>query len=376
VTCPRCGTVFGVDAIGNTRILKKPQPASSRPPLTVPAGLASRRAAIRPTAAIAAPLARARADEIEILPEKPASRSAVCARHPETRAYETCTRCGDFVCAGCRKWQRGGVTCPDCSARGRPGSGAGPSVPLTVGSVIETAFKATWGTGWKGLVMALIPTVAQVVVGVVVLAFVARARSVGPIAGIVLAAVLFLGVVYSLSQGGLFALIRAALAGEPHPDFGQALGHGAERVAGLCLTQLVAALALFGAMLLPAFFAFVIHSTPLVVIGMLAAVGFIVHCGIGWTVFVPVVLGEGVYGSAALTRSSELVAGNRGLVFLTLFAGGLLIFVLGIPVALVHAMLPATLGMIVQAVAGAVSFALSTSLLTTLYFALKGDERA
>jgi len=42
--------------------------------------------------------------------------NGVCAKHPNEVAIETCTRCGDFVCAGCRRLGSDGKpycsTCP------------------------------------------------------------------------------------------------------------------------------------------------------------------------------------------------------------------------------------------------------------------------
>src|SRR5271170_1200321 len=109
------------------------------------------------------------------------------------------------------------------------------------------------------------------------------------------------------SQAGLFALVRAALRDGPLPSFAEAFANGRDRCLGLALTQLLAAIALAAFMTLPLILGLVTSSPWGMIAGGLVAAAIDAFLAFRWSVLVPVVLQEGVTGTAALGRSSALV---------------------------------------------------------------------
>jgi hypothetical protein len=309
---------------------------------------------------------------LDIAPEHEAApeRHALCARHPGTKAYETCARCGDFVCPACRQWSRGGVQCPDCASP----EASGPEVPLTALSVVEYAARAGVGAGWKGLVMASIPTITQAAFGAALTAVLLTMPSIP-----VLVATVALGAVLSVwismrAQAGVFALARAALSRSELPSFGEAFAYGSGRCLGLFGTQLLAGLALALMMFLPFSLSFW-RSPVLIVAGTILALAVDAILALRWSVLIPVVLEEGVTGSKALGRSSELVSGRTGTVVLTFILVAVLAIVVGALTYGVSLMAPFPIPAAVNVVVGTLNFVFTTSLVTTLYFGLAGEKR-
>ncbi|MBN9686993.1 DUF4190 domain-containing protein [Corallococcus sp. NCSPR001] len=72
--------------------------------------------------------------------------AALCPRHPETLAEGTCTRCGTFICAGCRK--RG--LCPACLELSRREK---PSARAVLALVFATVGFCGFAPGIIGLVL-------------------------------------------------------------------------------------------------------------------------------------------------------------------------------------------------------------------------------
>jgi hypothetical protein len=139
------------------------------------------------------------------------------------------------------------------------------------------------------------------------------------------------------------------------------------------VTQLTAGFALVGLMLVPAAFGLATQSAGVVAASGIAALAIAVVLLVRWSLLGPVVLEEGLSGGTALGRSSGLVSRGAGTVVLTLLVASVLGLVLVVPTALVEAFLPAPLEIVLQAAVGAVSLVSTTSLVTTLYFALRSD---
>src|SRR5262249_22304892 len=97
--CPNCATTF---AAATGRISECPKCGTFfRPKPVAP-----------PTPAAAAP-----AVSPEPISPSIARGARPCLRHPERMASETCSRCGDFICALCARAFNRRLLCPDCLAK-------------------------------------------------------------------------------------------------------------------------------------------------------------------------------------------------------------------------------------------------------------------
>jgi hypothetical protein len=303
--------------------------------------------------------------------EESPSTHGVCARHPRATAHEACVRCGDFVCASCLRFARGKVRCPDCSERADGDRTSAPEVPFGVGSVVEHTFRAAWQTGWKGLLMAFLPSVAHLGATIAVALCFSMTHSLVPTIATGLGVFGLWLWVHARSQAGMFALTRASLGGEPLPSFLAAFEAGNGRALGLIVTQLLAGLAIVGIAFLAAFVGAVTRSDTVLLVASIAAGALILLRLVRWSVLAPVIFEENVAWTSALSRSSERVAGRSLQVFAILVIGLLGLCV--IPV-LVQSM-PFVLGLVAQVVLGTASALVTASGLATLYFALRTGVR-
>ena|SRR5688572_6330180 len=69
---------------------------------------------------------------------------AVCAVHPDQRAVDTCTRCGNYVCVGCYESDDTGSYCHDCYAkvgtRGQQSTRATTALVLALVALLGSCF--------------------------------------------------------------------------------------------------------------------------------------------------------------------------------------------------------------------------------------------
>ncbi|ATB48402.1 DUF4190 domain-containing protein [Corallococcus macrosporus] len=75
---------------------------------------------------------------------------ALCPLHPERPAEGTCSRCGTFLCEGCRKWQVGRMLCLRCHT---VALGEKPSQRATLALIFATAGFIGFVPGLVGLVL-------------------------------------------------------------------------------------------------------------------------------------------------------------------------------------------------------------------------------
>ena len=365
VKCPRCKTAFTV----GEEMAQAPPKRAPIPRKRLAPELEEERLDLAPERDL--DLAPERDLDLAPAEEESSSAHAVCARHPRAKADEACARCGDFVCRTCRGFAGGEVRCPDCSERAGAGPAAAPEVPFGVGSVLEHTFRAAWRTGWRGLLMAFLPSVAQAVGTAAVVACFLVTQSLGQMIAAGVSVFVVWCWVWARSQAGMFALVRASLGDEPLPSFLDAFEAGSGRALGFIWTQFIAALAIAGIMVLAAVVGAVSGSGNLMLVASIAGGALVATRLVRWSVLGPVVFEEKVSGSTALNRSSERVAGRSLQVFAILVIG--LVVLLVIPV-LVHS-LPFALGLIAQVVLGTVSVLLTASCLATIYFALRTGVR-
>lgn len=66
----------------------------------------------------------------------PTASSALCARHPQTPAVDTCQRCGSFVCGACLELREGKGYCPDCYSRAQSGPASTRAIAALVLGIV------------------------------------------------------------------------------------------------------------------------------------------------------------------------------------------------------------------------------------------------
>ncbi|NVJ03071.1 DUF4190 domain-containing protein [Myxococcus sp. AM009] len=75
---------------------------------------------------------------------------ALCPLHPERPAEGTCSRCGTFLCEGCRRWQVGRMLCLHCHT---VALGEKPSQRATLALIFATVGFIGFVPGLVGLVL-------------------------------------------------------------------------------------------------------------------------------------------------------------------------------------------------------------------------------
>ncbi len=371
VNCPSCRAVHVIRKTGKYRCTKCSElfravmePTSSRPSFA---------AAIERPIELLAPEPKRRVEE-------PAT-SARCARHPETTAYESCARCGDFTCPACIKRTSRGVRCLGCAERkARPAAqddvtpGVGPGVSDILGAALAS-FPAMLP---RGLPLALFPTAAS---AGGLFAFMALSSSgslaVVGVGTLVLCVSLYL--VHLLTQIGLLGLARRALASAPEPSLGESFAVGVAPVARLAWTQFLQAAVLVGLVagvygggfLVGMLFNSLIAGLLAGAVMLVALVVFSIRIAL----VVPVVVYENLSGIAAFKRSFTLVGSSIGTVLVAAWVMGIPLGVLMAAGSLAHASLGGLAGLAVGAAFSAAGSVLLHGFLASLYWSLRARGR-
>ncbi len=221
--------------------------------------------------------------------------------------------------------------------------------PLDLGATLDRAFKIYTGHFVDLFIASLVVTLSTAV-----LSFIAIAAFSG-VPFIALMLLLFIVVLSALfSIGAGYGIASAAFEGRT-VTWQQSLNGAVEKLGALLVTGFLAALAVIAGLIL------------LILPG--------IWIGVALFAAVPVVMVEGLSGTAALSRSFDLVKNHWWSTFGRLVVGGILV---GIVTSIINAATggndPSILGLIVRAFANAAVTPFTVALVVVVYFDLRARK--
>lgn len=338
-------------------------------------GASSRVTALAPKAP-AAPALDLAPVEVELAEPTPAALGAICARHPGARGYETCARCGDFVCSSCRRTKHRTVLCPDCAGRGDAEHEGivPPGTEATIGHVLGRTFARTGAIAGVGFALAAIPA------GLEALGSLGSWAMPQVPLGIAGSLVFSLAAAWAhlRAQAGLITVTRESAFGTPVRGFGAAFAAGSGRVWPLFVAQFFAGILVGGAAL--------VGTLPLALslsksdAGVAAEVGF-AGLGLAFAAYIfvrlflvaPVVVLERTSGGDSLARSWGLTEGRGLTAFVVVLVLGLVTGGASAAAGVAELVSPlAAIGG--AAVASMIGSVIAATASTSLYFACRAGE--
>jgi len=221
--------------------------------------------------------------------------------------------------------------------------------PLDLGATLDRAFKIYTGHFVDLFVASLVVTLSTAVLSFIAVA----AFSGAPFLAVVL--LLFIVVLSALfSIGAGYGIASAAFEGRT-VTWQQSLSSAVEKLGPLLVTGFLAALA--------------------VIVGVILLILPGIWIGVAMFAAVPVVMVEGLSGTAALSRSIDLVKGHWWATFGRLVVGGILV---GIVTSIINAATggndPSVIGLIVRAFATAAVSPFTVALVVVVYFDLRARK--